>query len=62
MGGVTTFDVWELKPGGRETSGWSNVLRNVSLDEAEAYELAAVNKIHVEIYVPPHLRLTSSSC
>lgn len=55
------FDVWELKGRGRETSGWSNVLFNVSLDEAEQYELAAANPVHVEIHVPPHLRLTSSS-
>lgn len=54
------FDVWEQKGRGRETTGWSNVLRNVPLDEAEEYELAAESKVHVEIHVPPHLRLTSS--
>ena len=50
------FDVWEQQGRSRETQGWSNVLRNVSLEEAEAYELASNNKIHVEIHVPPHLR------
>lgn len=55
------FDVWEQQGRGRETQGWSNVLRDVSLEEAEAYELASDNKIHVEIHVPPHLRLTSSN-
>jgi hypothetical protein len=55
------FDVWEQQGRGRETTGWSNVLRNVSFDEAEQYELAAENRVHVEIHVPPHLRLTSST-
>jgi len=56
------FDIWEQQGRGRETQGWSNVLRDVSLEEAEAYELASDSKIHVEIHVPPHLRSTSSSC
>jgi hypothetical protein len=55
------FDVWEQKGRGRETTGWSNVLRDVSLEEAETYELASDNRIHVEVHVPPHLRLTSSN-
>jgi hypothetical protein len=55
------FDVWEQKGRGRETTGWSNVLRDVSLEEAEEYELASDSRIHVEIHVPPHLRLTSSN-
>lgn len=50
------FDVWECQGRGRETQGWSNVLRNVPLEEAEEYELASDNRIHVEIHVPPHLR------
>lgn len=50
------FDVWESVGRSRETAGWSNVLRNVTMEEAEAYELASENKIHVEIHVPPHLR------
>jgi hypothetical protein len=53
-----TFDIWELQPGGRETTGWSNVRRDISLAECEEYELAAIRRIHIEIHVPLHLRRT----
>lgn len=55
-----TFDIWERQSSGRETTGWSNVRRNISLAEAEQYEATATKQLHIEIHVPPALRLTSS--